>query len=1296
MQPVQHGTQTSLEKNIFHASLLNQKFELDLQESSIIIRVLKDHISQRSNDDLVSLKDVIAPRTAGSTLDDAQEFASAALAKMLKSEAFIALQQLYKFSSDPVVSVDKSASIKVLKEGAWINLTYDLQTKYYLQDDLQVIAECAEQSGGFVFAGEFIGIQQWLEFQKYTLPETVSDTKNLIAFLEFKMPARPDTGNYHELLMERPDSPFHLSSDDRLIITSVIAETTQGRNSLLQHIALKNFSIVPEDIRREHAGSYLNSFLSKPDAKKLGRTLLERLEWHLETDEPEVAERQLKCMMATAVILDLMPQVEKQAGEIAGYALYRPDNASRTASEIVKEVENHLIAEKLIESHNAQLAAHLLLAGVAPELLVQGIPVELTIDRPGWVVFAQAVALIELTSPGASRLMSYEEVKSFSDLAPVSQEQLTLHELTAIKPIIHWAMLNGLLPYSGDSDYSTESYAKAASSFGQYAEALNQIESGLSANPPDRRQLALNALKSVMPAGDYLEQRVYKLNYSAALTERSWVEFLASSNLIHLWDSTAAFLGEDDLVVSRVFKLRASILDLYMSDDLVVNRRFNHQFVSTKPLAIPNDAFSRLSELEPLDKLFNDAFDPYYQDLQIGLSSVMKMAITQLPEDSRSFLSNSYVTLYTVRKEVNSLNAFQETQLQRDAEKGRYGIILGCQRDNEFRCYELFTLKGLCRERPDLAAQLQSSGIADSAPTLSYTGADTDFQDKNPERQWPVDASAYLDGSNPTAVAFSRVVVEKLWHFHLQSDDARPVPLFFSPALDKLAEEVLACHPIATREELYALLNTQTDLQKLRAQNEALDTALVNIVIPFKKCIEDIGSGDSTRVTEGIGGCVLDGLALLGLIVGFGAAVAGIVGKTASTTSKVLSIAKAGARFSASLINPLDGLPALALKGTHLVKKGILLLSKHGVSALETATGQLRKLTGGAQSYDLIKAAQKSELLQGTWKASGDLGEPASIIAVERNLNWHALHLGSGGPWGRRLKQFKKIASLPLRQLFNHKNPHSFTRMYLSKAIPIAKTKLDNAIDLLSHAPDEEVRMIVKYVFGNDSDEALGYLIDKLKLMRKDLDSVALSNMSFKKGEHAVAALRPETYDRWSSAIKANTVSAENPEHFLVIYPDGLNDLYKHSKYDDARIADVLVHEMSHGAPKTLDFYYGYMIPGKTGPASIDAAGLIDFAKDAHKANPANMANPHFRSAESDTFKFFKEVSHGHPEIVQKHPALLNADSFALGVALLNQKRTHPERLMWNMYDIQGALTHAQGTSYQFISGELPIQLASI
>lgn len=1292
MQIAQNGSLLHFNNAVAESGPLGKRQKPDQKEKSNIARALSGSIEKRADFEPINLHCAIIPRVSETTFDNAQEFARIALLKMTETEGFRELSVKHLISSDALVRVDEKARLSVLHKQSWFEMTGDIQTPSDLQDELEMLAECATQTGGYVYSGNVIGVEQWLRFYNYTLPTTVAETRNLIAYLEFPLPASPVTGDYHELLMAPAESPFHLSTAERQTIRQVIDELTQGRISLFQYIAIANFGDIAEPLRRERAADYLGDFLNEPKARALGTVLHERLGWHLDADDPEVAGRQIKCMVATALILDLVVDIEKHAKVIAGYELYQPANASRTASQVVEELEKHLVADALMEPHNAPLAAHILLAGAAPQLLVQHAPAELTIGKPGWVVLAQAVALIELTAPGASRLMTYAEIKAFSDLSPTSTQQRALHELTAITPVIDWATLNGVLPYATDTDYDVDAFTKAATHFSQYVEALNEVETGIAAVPPDRRNLALQALERVLPAGEYLQQRAYKFKYLASLGERNWLEILTSSTLPNLIENAAHEFGIDELIQSRLLKLRASILDLHMSGDLIENGQFTYKLEATGKFNIPDGAFSRLSELESVDILFDEAFENYYRKLQKSQASIIKMAISNLPEHDRNMLANGFITLYTVRKAVNLLNPFEETQRQRNDAKGRYGIILGCQHGKEFRCYELFLLRGVCRERPELAAMLRTSGVVYDDPSLSYERADTDFQKKNPEQPWPLDFAAYMDGSEPKNEMTSSVVVEKLWHFALASNDVRPVPLYFSRALDALAEGVLGCHPVASREELYASLNTQTELQKIRAHNEAVDTAIVNVIVPFKKCIEDISSGDAPRVSEGIGGCILDGLAVLGLLVGFGATVAGIVSKTASTTAKALSIAKAGAHFSVSLANPFDGLPTLALQGTRLARRGVLLLSKHGLSAVETATGQLRKLTGSAQSYDLIKAAQKSDLFQGTWKSAGDLGDPINLVALERNSDWYALNLRVGGPWGPKLRNLKATSLSPLRRLFGRAKPFGYTRAFVKRALPAAKSKLDNALAMLSDTQNTDLRAVLKHVFGNDSDEVLKHVKANLHSMRNDLDFVTLANMSFRKGSDAHAALRPAAYKRWKANVQTGTHLQQPAERFLVIYPEGLDDYYRVANYDDSRIGDVLVHEMAHGAPDTLDLYYGQVREIGTGPADFDVAGLLDFAKDAHKAHPKNLANPHFKATYAPGFQAFENIAGSLPELVRKHPALLNADSYSLAVSMLNQARTQQEAFLLNLARIQNAVKNtARG---EFIKGSVRINLA--
>ncbi|WP_166219648.1 hypothetical protein [Pseudomonas atagonensis] len=1265
--------------------------DADQEEQSAIAEKLTRFLQQRAENSDSSIDLLVVPRVKGSTLDIAQEAGRVALLKMTRTPIFESVRRTHSLSSDAVFCVNDTLGLLALSEGLWRYLGEFVHAPEFPKEDFDMLMECATQTGGQVVSGSFIGIGQWLQFHQYAVPTEVAEIENLIACLKFKLPAAPLLGDFHELIAAPEDSPFHLSEQQRGLIRSLIEETTQGRMSLLRHLCTSAYTDLDAPSRRQEAARLLEDFWSTDKAADLGTVLHDLLDWHLETAEPQIAARQLKLLLATAVIIDLGLTADKHTRTIAGFDFYQPNHALLTAPQVRERFEAYLVESNLAEPDFASLAAYLLLAFAAPEFLIADTPEQLTLGKPGWVVVTQAVTLIEMSAPGTARSMSFSAIKNFSHLLPISEEQRVLHELTAVAPVINWAVLNGIVTYTVDKDYDQQTFTVAAEYFERYMEALHQSENGLSAIPPDRRELARQALLKVMPAGEYLEAPTWRFTSVASLKERSWTDLLQlfsiSGLLINIADFASMETKNQDLAISELARLRLSILDLYMSDDLIVDGRLNNAFFIQEGDNSPADAFLRLAELPPAIPAFEQAFAEYYAALQKSLAAVLKIAICSLPEDERTFLTNSYVTLHTVRPGVNTLNPFQETQAQRDEAKGRYGIILCGEQGKEVRSYELFSLRGICRRNVQLAERFKQSGVLNDTPSLSFTGKSTDFQTKRHEQAWPIDATAYLKGDAPRPDMTSSVVVEKLWYMQMDLGSISSVSMFFTQNLSRLVALILEYHPVATRKSLYDALNTQTDLQKWRKQSEEFETFLLDVIVPFKKCIEDIRSGEDPRVAEGIGGCILDGLAIVGLLVGLGTQVASVITKTASTTAKALSIARASVRLVVALLNPLDGLATLALKGSKLAVRGVLFISDKGVSAISTATRQLRRLTGGAQSYDLIKAARRFDLV------AGEAGELANVIALQRNSDLYALNQRVGGAWGPRLKTFSWAKLSPFKLFFPAK-PHSYTRAYVKKAISLAKSKLDNAIALLADTQDENIKSVLKHVFGSDSEAVFKHLASNLRDMRRDLDSVTLANMSFRRGDPgALAALRPAAYKRWRAGIDTGAELKGNAKKFMDIFPEELDQHYRVSNYDDYRISDTLIHEMAHGAPDTLDLYYGETLRGAV-PADYDVVGLVELARDAHKADPRNLSNPHFRMAHPPGFVELETTLASKPSIIRKHPALYNAESISLAVALLDQLETNRFTFGFNISAIGTAVKNTDVG--QFVFGPVLINLAKL
>ncbi|VVO10535.1 hypothetical protein PS718_03394 [Pseudomonas fluorescens] len=1275
------------------SSFFNAGKTLDIDEQNNVLAAVKALIENRADDEDLDLSKLLVSKVHGSTFDQAYEPAQIALQKLTEKRAFLLLDDRYIFSRTTVFQIDTNGRLRGLDDDFWLDLdkasgliepadrdwfdtSNDSLVTTYLRDDLHMLAECAANLGGYVFTGEFISVGQWLQFHRYDLPATVMKARQLIAQFSFKLPSSPPLGNYHGLIFPQKNSAFRLTDADREAIIGLIKETTRGAMTLLQHlIPHKNFSVNAAAARRQHAGIFLEQLLRSPKSLSFGTQLHARLNWHLEGGESDGARLHIMQLVVAALIIDLVPNSEKHDAIVAGFDLYDPDYVYLNPTDVVEKLEQHLLKHTIVDVHSVQLAAHLLLSGTAPEFLINDTPAELTLGKPGWVVISQAVAAIELAAPGTSRLMNYAEIKAFAELDPTSHEQYELQEITSALPVINWAVMNNLVTYSPQKDYSHETVIEAAIYFQRYVEALHLSEKDLSTAAPDRSKLLLETLSKVLVPGEYLEHKAFIIKYEEAVNERNWMEMVASLTLggqvIETVDRLSDRQDWSGVSVSAVRRLRLSILDLYMSGDLIENGELTKRFRAVKNFSAPKGAFQRLKELEPAALIFDRAFNKYYEELQAGLTSLIKFAICGLPSRHRHSLTNGYVSIYTVRETANPINAFEETQNHRDAKKGRFGVILCTQSAGKTHCYELFTLRGLCRERPELADMLRATGTIRQNSELSYTGKKSDFRKKTPDHVWPLDFNAYATGAEPENDVTSTVVVEKLWQGHLQANDVGQVALFFSPALEKLADLLLTYHPVLTREAMYASLNQPSALEQIRQHNTAVDTFLVDLIVPFKKCIEDIQSGDAPRVSEGIGGCILDGLAIVGLLIGLGTTVASIVAKTASTTAKAFSIAKATLRFAAAVVNPLDSVPDLAKNGARLIKRGALVLSQRSSHALETASRQIHRLTGRAQSYDVVKLADRSDIAHGTFRPL-DTPDLVSSWAVRGVDNWYALNPLTRSPWGpplRPLKIDRDFIRVPgLHRLL----PKSYARTLINNALPIASRKIDLAISALKRTNDIDRQLIFKAFFGSASDDVIEAYLDGLKIMREDLEIIEMSNIHLDttKASSAMAGLYPQRYRAWQAATRSDQLH----EQFIVIFTDPLNNFYRQKKYDDSRIADVLLHEMSHGGPATKDFFYadhGRRISQAKNDTEV--SGLLNLALGREHVDHTS------RLAGEDIGMLVHPPSADNFQFIDDAPGLLNADSHATVTSLLSQSVTNPTAYQANLTALASATKPGQG-----------------
>ena len=117
----------------------------------------------------------------------------------------------------------------------------------------------------------------------------------------------------------------------------------------------------------------------------------------------------------------------------------------------------------------------------------------------------------------------------------------------------------------------------------------------------------------------------------------------------------------------------------------------------------------------------------------------------------------------------------------------------------------------------------------------------------------------------------------------------------------------------------------------------------MNLVVPFKKCIEDLSSGEHNKVVDGIYGCVMDAMALGRAFVGAGAKALSISSKAISMSSKGARLTKLAFATSVSLFNPVDDVPTVFYGAGKLIHKGALRFSRQAEELLglgEVPVGQ--------------------------------------------------------------------------------------------------------------------------------------------------------------------------------------------------------------------------------------------------------------------------------------------------------------------------------------------------------------------
>ena len=216
----------------------------------------------------------------------------------------------------------------------------------------------------------------------------------------------------------------------------------------------------------------------------------------------------------------------------------------------------------------------------------------------------------------------------------------------------------------------------------------------------------------------------------------------------------------------------------------------------------------------------------------------------------------------------------------------------------------------------------------------------------------------------------------------------------------------------------------------------------------------------------------------------------------------------------------------------------------------------------------------------------------------------------------------------------------------LKKALPIAQSKLDNALTAMSNSMlEKEVKLAQDAFFGKgffEDPASQQRLTNFLTDMRDDMSKISEVNFDISDAGSgsAVAALSKEDYLKF----------ARDPNSkFLKVNKGPLSSYYKKMSESDSAIADVLVHEISHGKPQSLDFIYVGTQKQATG--DVDIYELINLGNNKIKHESGPLGDSPVSDFAGSDLPNLKNV--------RGSKGIKNADSIAQYVSLLDKSRTN-------------------------------------
>lgn len=634
----------------------------------------------------------------------------------------------------------EKALVAQMLESDTFKLTVD-PTSWYFQDEQ-------------LAPGASVTLKQFILDNGWIVPETKDDLSNLIqAIKRGPLPPIPHgnlsgtEGWTDALTLDEKKQLYSHVRFNNLNLPDLGAAHAADNNGGAFNYLTKNRHWTSSELNDPRG--IVNDILSSPKARTLEAALQRKMGVAEDANSSDLV------LGAIRLGLDEPTRANySKRNQCADFDLADKHFYGQPLANIKRAFTHHLADTNRTTSRMAPVAAHMLLSSAAPELLVKGIPADVTYGSPTWFSLKTTVAFIEAKSPGSSANMSFAEVIKYAAIDPITEADQAVQSTARLSTLIDWAIVHGVLPPSPTDSYTTAQLDTAQSVFSKIMGALQTITADITANAPLQKEVAL----------DELGRRYKNVPFELPVITNPEARTNNALNNDILHTNTGPY----------------SLLDLYVSGQ-ATNSEQENGWYSLREHELPGAAVGHLQNLPHNKSAHRVATAAHRQAMKNGLINLTKHLIAQLPIDDRKQLEYGKLDIFiegTITKQQvhtrnGSVNLDNSTPEQ---DVGKRALIIKSTHEGSAKFYEFNPQQNYLKPRNDL---------------------ENDFI-PGPQGQWVEERSPYPDGTKFSNTAITEFSIPSSDKSQLQAATTTGpvVPASYTSPRSQFLGELLSQHTL--------------------------------------------------------------------------------------------------------------------------------------------------------------------------------------------------------------------------------------------------------------------------------------------------------------------------------------------------------------------------------------------------------------------------------------------------------------------------------------------------------------------